>query len=94
MLSTVEVKKIAYLARLGIEETNVNAYVNDLNGVFALMTQMSELDTENVKPMAHPMDQIQRLRLDVISETNQRDFFQKLASKIENGLYLVPQVIS
>ena len=94
MLSTVEVKKIAYLARLGIEETNVNAYVNDLNGVFALMTQMSELDTENVKPMAHPMDQIQRLRLDAISETNQRDFFQKLASKIENGLYLVPQVIS
>lgn len=94
MLSAVEVKKIAHLARLGIEETNVNAYVDDLNGVLALMTQMGELDAKNVKPMAHPMDQIQRLRVDEISEINQRDYFQKIAPQIDDGLFLVPQVIS
>lgn len=93
MLSAVEVKKIAYLARLGIEETNVSAYVDDLNGVLALMTQMSELDTTGIKPMAHPMDQVQRLRVDEVTETNQRDYFQKIAPQTEDGLYLVPQVI-
>jgi aspartyl-tRNA(Asn)/glutamyl-tRNA(Gln) amidotransferase subunit C len=94
MLSAVEVKKIAHLARLGIEEQNVRAYADDLNGVLALMTQMSELDMKGVKPMAHPMDQIQRLRVDEVSEINQRDYFQKIAPQTEDGLFLVPQVIS
>ena len=93
MLSTVEVKKIAHLARLGIEEQNVAAYADDLNRVLELMTQMAELDTTEVKPMAHPMDQMQRLRADVVTEINQRDYFQIIALQTEGGLYLVPKVI-
>jgi aspartyl-tRNA(Asn)/glutamyl-tRNA(Gln) amidotransferase subunit C len=93
MLSATEVKKIAHLARLGIEEQNVAAYATDLNGILTLMSQMSELNTADVKPMAHPMDQVQRLRADIITETNQRDYFQIIAPQTENGLYLVPKVI-
>lgn len=93
MLSAVDVKKIAHLARLGIEEENVSAYADDLNGVLALMAQMAELDTKGIKPMAHPMDQVQRLRMDVITETNQRDYFQTIAPQTEEGLFLVPKVI-
>ncbi len=93
MLSAVEVKKIAHLARLGIEIENVSSYADDLNGVLALMTQMAELDTTGIKPMAHPMDQIQRLRTDVVTETNQRDYFQTIAPRTEDGLFLVPKVI-
>ncbi len=93
MLSATEVKKIAHLARLGIEEENVAAYATDLNGILTLMEQMGDLNTDGVKPMAHPMDQIQRLRADTVTETNQRDYFQIIAPQTENGLYLVPKVI-
>ncbi len=93
MLSVMEVKKIAHLARLGIEEQNIDAYASDLNGILTLMTQMAELETQNVKPMAHPMDQVQRLRVDEVTEFNQRDDFQMIAPKTEEGLYLVPKVI-
>lgn len=93
MLSATEVKKIAYLARLGIEEQHIGAYADDLNNVLTLMVQMSELDTSNVQPMAHPMDQIQRLRTDEVTEINCRDYFQTIAPQTENGLYLVPRVI-
>ena len=93
MLSAEEVKKIAHLARLGIEEQNVDAYASDLNGILTLMTQMAELDTTHVQPMAHPMDQVQRLRVDEVTEVNQRDYFQINAPKTEEGLYLVPKVI-
>ena len=93
MLSADEVKKIAHLARLGIEEQNVDAYASDLNGILTLMTQMAELDTTHVQPMAHPMDQVQRLRVDEVTEVNQRDYFQINAPKTEDGLYLVPKVI-
>jgi len=92
-LTTEEVKKIAYLARLGIDEKDVAAYAKDLSSILDLMTQMGETNTDSIKPMAHPMDQSQRLRADLATETNQRENFQAIAPQVESGLYLVPKVI-
>lgn len=92
-LTTDEVKKIAYLARLGIDETDIDAYAKDLSNMLDLMTQMGESNTDNVSPMAHPMDQMQRLRPDVVTESNQREHFQSIAPQTEAGLYLVPKVL-
>jgi len=92
-LTTDEVKKIAYLARLGIDDKDVDAYAKDLSSILDLMTQMGETNTDNIKPMSHPMDQLQRLRADEVSESNQREQFQSIAPQIESGLYLVPKVI-
>ncbi len=87
------VKKIAYLARLKIDEADVPGYVNNLSNIIDLVEQMSTVDTEGVLPMSHPMDAVQRLREDKVTETNQREVFQAIAPKTEDGLYLVPQVI-
>jgi aspartyl-tRNA(Asn)/glutamyl-tRNA(Gln) amidotransferase subunit C len=43
--------------------------------------------------MAHPLDQMQRLRPDAVTESDQRDAFQAIAPQTEAGLYLVPKVI-
>ncbi len=67
-LTADDVKKIAHLARLGIEERDVVSYATDLSGMLDLMTQMSDFDTDGIEPMAHPMDQLQRLRPDVVTE--------------------------
>lgn len=94
MLLTAEnVKKIAHLARLGIEHQDIDAYTQDLSSMLDLMTQMNKLNTDNVSPMAHPLDQVQRLRPDAISESNHREQFQAIAPQVEMGLYLVPKVI-
>ena len=92
-LTANDVKKIAHLARLGIEESQIEHYAQDLSKVLDLMTQMSQTDTRDIKPMAHPLDQIQRLRPDSVSESNQRENFQAIAPQTEAGLYLVPKVI-
>jgi len=57
------------------------------------MTRMSDLDTDGVEPMAHPMDQVQRLRADTVTEQDNREKFQAIAPQVEAGLYLVPKVI-
>ena len=93
LLTADEVKKIAYLARLGIDEQDIAGYVNDLSGMLDLMTQMSNLNTDSVEPMAHPMDQTQRLRVDKVIEQSNREKFQAIAPHVEAGLYLVPKVI-
>lgn len=92
-LTADDVNKIAHLARLGIDKQDVESYTKDLSGMLELMARMGELDTGGVEPMAHPLDQVQRLRPDVVTETNQRDHFQAIAPKVEDGLYLVPKVI-
>jgi aspartyl-tRNA(Asn)/glutamyl-tRNA(Gln) amidotransferase subunit C len=92
-LTTDEVKKIAHLARLGIDKQDVESYAKDLSGILDLMARMSELNTDDINPMAHPMDQVQRLRADVITEQDNRKKFQAIAPQVEAGLYLVPKVI-
>jgi len=92
-LTASDVKKIAHLARLGIDEQQVGHYAQDLSSILDLMTQMGQMDTTGITPMAHPLDQMQRLRVDVVTEVNQREHFQAIAPQTEAGLYLVPKVI-
>ena len=92
-LDKADVEKIAHLARIAIDEEMIPEYANNLSGILELVEQMAAVDTDAVAPMAHPLDMAQRLREDLVSEENQRDKFQENAPKVENGLFLVPQVI-
>lgn len=92
-LTADDVKKIAHLARLGINAEHSDSYASNLSGILDLVAQMNALDTDNTLPMAHPLDQTQRLRADVVTETNQREHFQHIAPQVDSGLYLVPKVI-
>jgi aspartyl-tRNA(Asn)/glutamyl-tRNA(Gln) amidotransferase subunit C len=92
-LCATDVKKIAHLARLGIEEKDVSSYAQDLSGMLDLVAQMNALNTDAVSTMAHPLEQTQRLRPDCVTEINQREHFQIIAPQVESGLYLVPKVI-
>jgi aspartyl-tRNA(Asn)/glutamyl-tRNA(Gln) amidotransferase subunit C len=92
-LTKQDVKNIAHLARLAIDESDIPAYANNLSSILTLVEQMNTIDTQTVEPMAHPLDAVQRLRKDEVTETNQREHYQKVAPKTEAGLYLVPKVI-
>jgi len=92
-LDVSEVEKIAHLARLGIDEKDVPEYALNLSNILDLVEQMSAVDTSGVEPMAHPLELAQRLRADVVTEADQRERFQENAPKVEDGLFLVPQVI-
>ncbi len=88
-----DVEKIAHLARLSIQEDDIPHYARDLNNILNLVDQLSAAETNDILPMAHPLDAHQRLRPDAVTEVNQRDAFQSIAPKTEAGVYLVPKVI-
>jgi len=92
-ISPEEVLKIANLARLQIEQAEVEQYATDLSSIINLVEQMNEVDTKNILPMAHPLDATQRLREDKVTEEDQRDKFQSIAPSADKGLYVVPKVI-
>lgn len=92
-LSPQDVEKVARLARLAMTPAEIETARNQLNGIFGLIAEMQAIHTEGVEPMSHSQELTQRLREDVVTETNQREAFQAVAPQVERGLYLVPQVI-
>ena len=92
-ISREDIEKVAVLARIRLEEGQIPALEKDLGNILELVNQLSAADTDSVEPMAHPLNAVQRLRPDVVTETDQREAFQAIAPATENGLYLVPRVI-
>ena len=92
-LEKEDVINIAHLARLAIDEDDIPEYARNLTNILILVEKMNTIDTKNVEPMAHPLDTYQPLREDIVTESNQRDHFQRIAPQTEAGLYLVPKVI-
>lgn len=92
-LSLADVEKVARLARLSMSEQEMQAAQAQLSSIFGLIAEMQAVDTQSIEPMSHSQDLAQRLREDKVTETNQREAFQAIAPQVEQGLYLVPQVI-
>ncbi len=92
-LDKSEVEKIAHLARLHISESEADEVTKRIIDILALIDQMQSVDTDAVEPLAHPLDVVQRLRADEVTEQDHRDDLQTLAPDKQDGLYLVPKVI-
>jgi aspartyl-tRNA(Asn)/glutamyl-tRNA(Gln) amidotransferase subunit C len=93
-LTRQDVEKIAHLARLSITAQEMPVYVNSLSSIVDFVDELSRVDTEGVMPMAHPLDgQHQRLRADLVSESDHREEYQQNAPAVTAGLYVVPRVI-
>ena len=92
-LKSDDVRSIAQIARLHIDEDAVDRYVDDLSSILTLVDQMNQVDSSGVKPLANPLDASQRLRADEVTESNQRDHFQQIAPDVADGYYRVPRVI-
>ena len=96
-LTPQDVSRIALLARLELEPAQADAMLAQLNGFFRVVEQMSAVDTSGVEPLYTPLSAVQevtlRLRDDVVTESDQRALNQRSAPAVEDGLYLVPQVV-
>jgi aspartyl-tRNA(Asn)/glutamyl-tRNA(Gln) amidotransferase subunit C len=88
-----EIEKIAELARIRISDEDIGLVTLRITEILQMVDQLQAADTQGVEPMANPLDAIQRLRSDVVTEGNRREEFQSIAPAVENGLYLVPRVI-
>ena len=96
-LTPQDVNRIAHLARLELSPAEQAQMLEQLNGFFGIVEQMSAVDTRGVEPLYTPLSALHavelRLREDRVTESNQRDANQQSAPAVEGGLFLVPKVI-
>lgn len=96
-LQISDINRLAHLARLQLSPEEVNTLLTELNGIFDIIdvlgAHLETVYTRSVSPMAHPLDGVQRLRADVVTETPDREANLRNAPAQQDGLFLVPKVI-
>ena len=92
-ISDDTLKNISLLSKLEIEKSMKEKITKELESILLMVDQMNEVDTENVKPMSHPLSKAQNLRKDLVSEDIERDEYIKNAPQSDDGYYLSPKVI-
>jgi aspartyl-tRNA(Asn)/glutamyl-tRNA(Gln) amidotransferase subunit C len=92
-----DLKRLARLARIAVTDADVVQLGGQLNSIFGLIDELQAVDTQGIEPLAHPLDIIgsmsQRLRDDVVTESDSRESNLANAPSQEAGLFLVPKVI-
>jgi aspartyl-tRNA(Asn)/glutamyl-tRNA(Gln) amidotransferase subunit C len=92
-ISIADVRRIAHLARIEIDEREADKVRVDLDAIFGLINELAGVDTAGVTPMAHAQDVVLPLRDDRVSESDASATYQSVAPAVQDGLYLVPKVI-
>lgn len=92
-VSCDEILDVARLARLGVDTQTAEAYAADINKILAMMNTLASVDTKDLTPLANIHEAHQPLRADTANADIDRERNQSIAPAVEDGLYLVPQVI-
>lgn len=92
-LSAEDVQRIARLAKIAITPVEAAAVREKLDRVLEFIGRLRAVDTIGVVPMAHAQEMTLPLRIDAVTETDQRELYQSIAPAVAEGLYLVPKVI-
>ena len=93
-LTREQIANIAALARLDLSSSEIPVYQNSLSSILDFIGALDAADTANVAPMAHPLPGLtQRLRPDLVTESDHHELYQANAPQVAAGLYLVPKVI-
>ncbi len=91
-----DIDRLAELAQISFDVDEKTRLLGQLNDVFDVLEQLRAVDTAGVEPLTHPQAGELRQRPDDVTEVvshEQRDAHQRVAPRVENGLYLVPRVI-
>jgi len=89
----IDVRKVAMLSRIRLTDEEATELGPQLSSILGYVEQLSAVDTDGIKPTAHPHDAAMPLRANVVTNSNRRDELQACAPNTESGLYVVPKVI-
>lgn len=93
MVEKNDVVYVARLAKIRIDDSEIDATVRDIQNIMELADSLSDLDTEGVEPTYHIFSIENAFRDDVITNTDKRDKLLQNAPSESGGCFIVPKVI-
>ncbi len=92
-ISAEDVKKVAFLSRLKIEEDKVAATEEEFNKILNWIDELNEVDTDGVEPLASVNENFITMRKDEVTDGNIQEEILQNAPLKEYGYFAVPKVV-
>ncbi len=87
------VRKVAKLARIAVEDHEVEPLAKELSGILDWVEQLQEVDVEGVDPMTSTVPMRLKRRPDIVTDGNRRDDILSNAPDAREGFFAVPKVV-
>ena len=87
------VSTIAYLSRLALNEENGEKITQDLENIIKFVDQLENADTQNIEPLASPLEKTAKTRNDEVTAENRKEIFLERSPKSNDDYFLVPRVV-
>ena len=87
------VKRIGRLARIRIEESEVEKYQGELNAIIGFIEQLGEVNVEGVEPMTSVTPMTLRRREDKVTDGGYPEKIVANAPLSQDNFFMVPKVI-
>ena len=87
------VSTIAYLSRLALNEENGEKITQDLENIIKFVDQLENANTQNIEPLASPLEKTAKTRTDNITAKNRKEVFLERSPKSNDDYFLVPRVV-
>ncbi|MCY4541747.1 MAG: Asp-tRNA(Asn)/Glu-tRNA(Gln) amidotransferase subunit GatC [Rhodobacteraceae bacterium] len=92
-ISRNEARQVAHLARLEVDESDIDSITEELSAIIGFMAQLAEVDIEGVEPMTSVTPMRLSKRADVVASGGIRDRILATAPAVEQGFFTVPKVV-
>ncbi len=86
-------RRVAHLARIRVEEDQLDNLASELSGILGFMEQLAEVDVEGVEPMTSVTPMALKRRADVVTDGGKQDQILKNAPDTREGFFAVPKVV-
>ena len=88
-----DLKNVAVLSRLAIAEDKADGYIAQMDAILSYMDNLSEINTDAVKPTTYALPMENVFREDVIKPSLDRELALSNAPLKEGGYFKVPRVL-
>ncbi len=88
-----EIFTLAKLAHIAVTDAEAEYFATSISKIVQLVHELNAVDVTGVAPMTQPLADVEALRPDKVTETNQVETLLANAPQTAAGLFLVPQVI-
>ncbi len=92
-LDKTTLERVAYLARIKIDASDLNKMISELNNIMKWIEELNEVDIENVKPMTGVSNEYLREREDEVNDGGYSDKIVSNAPENIDNSFTVPKVI-
>ena len=91
--SSIDVKYVANLARLDLNEEEIQDFTNQLNDIISFVKQLERVDTTNIEPTSHASAVVDVIREDKLRKGMESDVALKNAPDQSNQQFKVTRIV-